>query len=88
VKSSGRNEPMWVAIHRCMETTLGIFLYSYLYPKLTKTICLSYYHLCFLFNKIREKGRTRSAWKQELGVRWEGGSTMYTHVSKCKNNKI
>jgi hypothetical protein len=24
VKRSGRDEPMWVVIHKCMETTLGI----------------------------------------------------------------
>jgi hypothetical protein len=50
---------MWVAIHKCMEATLGISLYSYLYPKLAKTECL--------FNKIREEGRSSSAWKQEGG---------------------
>jgi hypothetical protein len=56
-------EPMWVAIHKCMEAALEISLYTYLYPKLTKTLCLSYYLLCFLFNKIRkEEGRTGSAW--------------------------
>jgi hypothetical protein len=33
---SGRNEPMWVATHKCMEPMLGISLYSYLYPKLAK----------------------------------------------------
>jgi hypothetical protein len=31
MKRSGRGEPMWVAIHKCMEATLGIFLYSYPY---------------------------------------------------------
>jgi hypothetical protein len=36
VKRSGRNEPMWVAIHMCMEAMLGISLYSYLYLKLAK----------------------------------------------------
>jgi hypothetical protein len=30
VKRSGRDEPMWVAIHKCMEAMLGISLYSYL----------------------------------------------------------
>jgi hypothetical protein len=37
-------------------------------------LCLSYVFsssLCLLFKKIGEKGRTGSAWKQELG---EGGS--------------
>jgi hypothetical protein len=32
-KSSGRNKPMWLAIHKYMEATLGISLCSYLYPK-------------------------------------------------------
>jgi hypothetical protein len=55
VKRSGRNEPIWVAIHKCMEATPGISLYSYLYPKPAKMICLSYYLLCFLFNKKKQK---------------------------------
>jgi hypothetical protein len=44
-----------------MEAMLGISLYSYLYPNYQKTICLSYYCSCFLFNKIEEEGRTGSA---------------------------
>jgi hypothetical protein len=61
-------------------------LYSYLYYKLTKAIYLSYYLLCFLFNKIREqKGGTGSVWK--LGWR-EVAQTMCIHVSKYKNDKI
>jgi hypothetical protein len=55
-----------------MEAMVGIFLYSYLYLKLAKMLCLSYYCFCFVFNKIGEEGRTGSAWKQ----RWwwgEGG---------------
>jgi hypothetical protein len=66
-KRSGKNEPWRVAIHKYMEATLGISLYSYFYPKLGERICLSYYLLCFVFNKIREKGRTGSAWKREWG---------------------
>jgi hypothetical protein len=85
VKKSGRDEPMWVAIHKCMEAMLGISLYSYLYLKLAKPLCFSYYLLCFLFNKIEEEGRTGSAWKQWGG---EVAQTVYTHVSKCKNDKI
>jgi hypothetical protein len=69
MRRSGRDEPMWVAIHKCMEAMLGISLCSYLYTKLSKTLCLSYYLLCFLFNKIREEeGRTGSVWKQGFGV--------------------
>jgi hypothetical protein len=54
VKRSGRDEPVWVAIHKWMAAMLGISLYSYLYLKLAKVLCLSYYLWCFLFNKIRE----------------------------------
>jgi hypothetical protein len=49
------NLSFWVVIHMCMEAMLGISLYSYLYLKLAKMICLSYYLLCFLFNKIGEQ---------------------------------
>jgi hypothetical protein len=76
-KRLGRNEPMWVVIYKYMEATLGISLYSYLYPKLAKMICLSYYLLCFLFNKIREEDKIGSAWKQGVG-----GST--NNVYTCK----
>jgi hypothetical protein len=37
-KRYGRDEQMWVAIHKCMEAVLGISLYIYLYLKLAKTI--------------------------------------------------
>jgi hypothetical protein len=76
-----------------MEATLGISLYSYLYLKVAKTLCLSYYLFNFLFNKIgEEEGRTGSPWKQRVEEGWEGrgrlvAQTMYTHVSKCKNEK-
>jgi hypothetical protein len=83
VKRSGRHEPMWVAIYKYMEAMPGIFLYSYLSLKLAKT-CLSYY---LPFYKTREQGTTGSAQK---GVKRRGevAQTMYTHVSKCKNDKI
>jgi hypothetical protein len=35
-RRSGRDEPMWVVIHKCMEAMLGISLYSYLYLKVAK----------------------------------------------------
>jgi hypothetical protein len=78
VKRSGRNEPMWVAIHKCKEATLGISLCRHLCLKLAKTLCLSYYLLCFLFYKIREEeSGTDSAWKQGRG---EGGTNnVYTY---------
>jgi hypothetical protein len=76
---------MLVAIHKLMEATLGISLYIYLYLKLAKTICLSHYLLCFLFSKIGEEGRTGLPGSREEE---EVAQTMYTHVSKCKNDKI
>jgi hypothetical protein len=59
---------MWVVIHMCMEVTLGISLYGFLYLKLAKRWCFSYYPLCFVFNKTGEQeGRTGSTWN------WGGG---------------
>jgi uncharacterized membrane protein YbaN (DUF454 family) len=62
-KRSGTAESIRIVIHLCMEAMLGISLYSYPYLKLAKMLCLSYYCLCLLFNKIREEGRTGSAFK-------------------------
>jgi hypothetical protein len=73
MKRSGRDESIWVIIHMCMEAMLGFSLYSYPYLKLAKTLHLSCYCLCLLFNKIGEKGRIGSAWKQG-GWIGEGGS--------------
>jgi hypothetical protein len=47
-----------------MEAILGISLCTYLYLKLAKMLCLSYYLLHFIFKKIGEESRTDSAWKQ------------------------
>jgi hypothetical protein len=73
VKRSGRDKPMWVAIHKYIKATLGISLYIYLYLKLAKMLCLSYYLLCFLFHKIREQERgTGSARKHGRRAGREG----------------
>jgi hypothetical protein len=56
-----------------MEPMLGISLYSYLFLKLAKMLCLSYYLLCVLFNKIGEEGKTDSACKRGLEEK-DGGS--------------
>jgi hypothetical protein len=52
-------------------------------------VCLSYYLLCFLFNKIGEEGRIGSSWKQggggEGGGREQRGDmaqAMYAHMNK------
>jgi hypothetical protein len=76
MKRSGRDEPMWIAIHKCMEAMLGISLYSYLYLKLAKMIRLSYYLLCFLYNKIREQDGGKGSAQKWQG-RW---SKQCTHI--------
>jgi hypothetical protein len=91
-KRSGRDEPMWVAIYKCMKAMLGISLYIYLYLKLAKTLCLSGYLLWFLFNKIREQddgiGSAQKQWGGWAESMGEMAQTMYTQVCKCKNDKI
>jgi hypothetical protein len=64
VKRSGRDESIQVVIHMCIEAMLGISPYGHPCLKLAKMLCLSYYCLYFLFNKIGEEGRTGSAWKR------------------------
>jgi hypothetical protein len=54
VKRSGRDEPMWVVIHLCMEPMLGISLYSYPYLKLAKTLCLI---IAYVFSSIKLEKR-------------------------------
>jgi hypothetical protein len=52
-------------------------------------LCRPYYAYVFS-NKIRDKGRTGSAWKRGKGGCGEQGGemaqTMYAHVNKWKNN--
>jgi hypothetical protein len=40
VKRSGRDEPIHIAMHMCMEAMLGISLHSFLYFKLANMLCL------------------------------------------------
>jgi hypothetical protein len=68
VKRTGRDEPIWVVIHICLETTQGIFLHL----ELAKMPCFSYYLLSVFFYKIREQaGKTGSVqrWRGK-GRRW------------------
>jgi hypothetical protein len=79
VKSPGRDEPIWIVIHKCMEATLGICLYSCLYLKLAKM-------LSFLLSPmfcLQQNRRTRG-WKQGFRGSGEVAQSMYTHISKCK----
>jgi hypothetical protein len=77
VKRSGRDEPMWVVIHKCMETTQRISLYSYLYRKLAKTPFLKIIFYVFSSTKLENKraeqvlpadvggGRGRGRWSKQ-----------------------
>jgi hypothetical protein len=85
VKRSGSDEPMWVAIHKCVEAMLGISLYSYLYLNLAKM-------LCFFLSLMRSMAEQVLPVREGCGGggRWGGRwhKQCMTHVSKCKNNKI
>jgi translation initiation factor 2 beta subunit (eIF-2beta)/eIF-5 len=78
-----------------MESMLGISLYSYLYLKLAKMLCLSYYVLCFLFNKIEEEedgtgsAREQGGWGiGAVGRRWHKQCIhMLVNVKMIKGEK-
>jgi hypothetical protein len=69
-----------------MEAMLGLSLYSYLYLKIAKMLCLSYYLLCFIFNKIGEEaeqvlpGRERGAgWRSRRQGERDGTNNVSTY---------
>jgi hypothetical protein len=69
-----------------MEAMLEISLYSYLYPKLVKYYVFLIIIYVLSSTKLENKeGNTGSSLKWGEG---EVAQTMYTHVSKCENNKI
>jgi hypothetical protein len=69
-----------------MEAMLGISLYSYLYLKLTKMLCLSYCLLCFLFKKIGEQ-EGKQVLPGSEGVGQGAGVAQTMYMNKCKSNK-
>jgi hypothetical protein len=56
---SGRDEPMWIAIHMCMEAMLRISLYSYPYLKLAKMLSFILSLMFFLQQNWRTRGQNR-----------------------------
>jgi hypothetical protein len=84
VKKSGRDEPRWVSIYKCMEAMLGISLYSCLYLKLAKNTVSFLLSFMFSLQQIEEQeGRIGSAWKQGWsGVGW--GEDAPNNVYTCK----
>jgi hypothetical protein len=91
-------EPISVVIDIYMGIGQGISLCSYLYLKVAKMACFSYYLLYFLFYKIREEecrigSEGVGSWHQwergggrEKGRRMNMVQIMYTHICKCKND--
>jgi hypothetical protein len=80
VKRSGRDEPVWVAIHKCMEATLRISLHRYLYLKLAKTLCLSYYPMFSLQQNPRARrwnSFSPKAVEEEAERRGSGTNNVY-----------
>jgi hypothetical protein len=71
VKRNRGEEPFGVVIRVCMEISQGDSLCSYLYFKLAKTSCFSFYLLSFCFYKIEQEA------EQVLGggdwQQWKGG---------------
>jgi hypothetical protein len=76
---------MWALIHMCMEAMLGISLYSYLYLKIAKMLCLSYYFLCFLFKKLENKRAEQvlPGSKERLGERKGVGTRSERWLKQC-----
>jgi hypothetical protein len=79
VKRSGRDEPVWVAVHKCLEAMLGISLYTYLYLKLAKILCLSF--ISCVFSSTKSKKRAEQVLPGRTGVEGGGGTN---NVYICK----
>jgi hypothetical protein len=67
-----------------MEAMLGISLCSYLYLKLAKMLCFSYYVLCFLLNKIGEEEGEQLLSGSRSEDRSEGGGGDPNDVYTCR----
>jgi hypothetical protein len=79
VKRYGRDEPIWVAIHKCMEATLGISLYSHLYLKLAKMLSFLLSPMFSLQQNWRTRGQNRFC-LEGGGQSGEVTQTMYIHM--------
>jgi hypothetical protein len=84
VKRSGRDEPIWVVIHICMETTNNLPIHLSSSQMSNKAMLFLSSDMCF-FNKIGEQ-EDRAGSAQRWGA-MKVAKIMYIHVSKCKNYK-
>jgi hypothetical protein len=67
-----------------MEEMLGISLYSYPYPEASKMMSFILSLMISL-----QQNQTKRGWNRFCLEVWrEGAQRMYTHVNKCKNDKI
>jgi hypothetical protein len=55
VKRSGRDEPIWIVIHMCMETMLKISLYSHIYLKIAKMFIFLIISYVFSSTKLKKR---------------------------------
>jgi hypothetical protein len=73
VKRTRRNGPIWVIIHIYMDKTQGNSLCNYLYLKLAKISCFSFYLLSVFFYKIGEQDSRTGSGGLGTGGRGEAG---------------
>jgi hypothetical protein len=89
VKRSGRNEPIWVVIHICLETTQGISQYGYLHLRLAKAPRFFKKIIFYVFSSTKSEnrraieageGKKWGGWRGgELG-RWGGSANKCIHM--------
>jgi hypothetical protein len=86
VKRSGRDEPIWVVIHMCMEAMLGISLNSNLYLNLAKMLCFFIIAYVFSSTKLKKAEQVLSGSEGGRGRGWgaegEMDQKMYAHMNK------
>jgi hypothetical protein len=83
-KRSGRDEPIKVVIHMCMEAMLGISVQLSQASKNTMSFLLS---LMFSLQQ-NPRRRRQNRFCQEVGGGGEEVASLYTDVIKCKKNNI
>jgi hypothetical protein len=76
MKRSGRDEPIWVVIHKCTEATLGISPYSYFYFKLTKMYV--FLIISYIFSSTKSENKMAEQVLSGTGVRGGGPNNVYT----------
>jgi hypothetical protein len=77
VKRSGSNEPMSVAIPKCMETMPEISLYSYLYLRLAK--CYVFLIISYVFSSRKLESKRV---EQVMPSSGEGGTWPKQYIQK------